>query len=80
MLVFENDLWEDWVRNLQARVALLETAIRKHRDERGHGRCWLDDKELYAVLGEPVEDQEFKLPPKEEFLKQCEKYHAERQP
>lgn len=27
-------------------------AIRKHRDQRGDDRCWLDDEELYRVLPE----------------------------
>ena len=38
-----------------ARIRTLVAAIRKHRDQRGDDRCWLDDAELYAVLGEPYE-------------------------
>ncbi len=29
-----------------------EEAIRKHRDQRGVDRCWLDDEELYNTLPE----------------------------
>jgi hypothetical protein len=36
----------------QERVSVLEAAIRKHRDQRGDDRCWLDDEELYATLPE----------------------------
>lgn len=37
---------------MKERVATLEAAIRKHRDQRGDDRCWLDDEELYAILPE----------------------------
>lgn len=30
----------------------LEDAIRRHRDQRGDDRCWMDDEELYAALPE----------------------------
>ena len=33
-------------------IERLWTAIRKHRDQRGDDRCYLDDRELYAVLPE----------------------------
>src|SRR5690242_21828128 len=39
---------------LQHRIAELEAAIRAHRDRRADDRCWLDDLELYAVLGDNV--------------------------
>lgn len=52
---------------------LLERAIRRHRDAQGHDRCWELDAELYAVLGEPVPERP--LPPKCEFLAECEKYY-----
>lgn len=28
----------------------LKEAIRKHRDQKGDDRCWMDDQELYAEL------------------------------
>lgn len=62
------------------RVTTLEEAIavvKKHRDQQGDDRCWLDDKELYAAFG--LEPAETGLPPKEEFLGNCARYHACRQ-
>jgi hypothetical protein len=37
---------------LFAEVERLRTAIRKHRDQRGDDRCWMDDEELYKALPE----------------------------
>lgn len=42
---------EDTLRLVQE-VKRLRRAIRKHRDERGDDRCWLDDETLYGVLPE----------------------------
>lgn len=56
------------------RAANLEVAIRKHRNARGHDRCWENDLDLYAVLGdEPPASPE--LPPREEFMAGCERYY-----
>jgi len=33
-------------------VCKYEAAIRKHRDQRGDDRCWMDDEELYKILPE----------------------------
>lgn len=56
----------------------LRAAIRKHRDEKGDSRCWLDDAELYASLVAlaPVETA---LPPKCEFLESCSRFWEQRQ-
>jgi hypothetical protein len=58
---------------LMRRIGVLEAAIRKHRDQRGDDRCWLDDEELYKVLPEgytpPVRDSAVEL-------KMCEKFIA----
>jgi hypothetical protein len=65
-----------WKRKqLEQRVELLETAIRTHRDKRGHELCWLNDRELWAVLGE-APPTDFKIPPREEFLGECAEYHT----
>lgn len=58
----------------QGRIAQLEQAIRKHRDAKSNDRCWENDLELYQVLGEelPLSPE---LPPKEEFLKNCNCYY-----
>jgi hypothetical protein len=62
---------------LKAEIMRLRTAIRSHRDQRGHDRCRLDDDELYGTLPEaPVAD--LTLPPKEEFLKGCQLYWEHR--
>lgn len=54
---------------LLARVRKLEQAIREHRDSKGHDRCWLTDRTLYQVLGEPIPDPE--MPEREQFLAGC---------
>ena len=64
---------------LREEVVKLRAAIRQHRDEKGNDRCWLDDSRLYQVLPEQ-EGPEWKLPCKEEFLKNCEMYWKGRQP
>lgn len=60
-----------------ARVAALEAAIRNHRDQRGDNRCWLDDRELYAVIDDTQADTA--LPEKPEFLQSCERFWQQRQ-
>lgn len=37
---------------LAKRIFELESAIRKHRDQRGDDRCWMDDEDLYRSLPE----------------------------
>lgn len=59
-------------RKLQA----LRDAVRRHRDQRGDDRCWLDDEELYRHLPEGYD------PPKRDTaveLDNCRKYLASRQ-
>ncbi len=50
-------------------------AICKHRDAKGHDRCQLNDRELYAVLNDG-NDADFTLPCLEEFISECIRYHA----
>lgn len=53
----------------------LLAAIRKHRDERGDSRCWLDDEELYKSLPEGY------TPPARDTcveLERCRQYIASR--
>lgn len=64
---------------LKAEIMRLRNAIRYHRDQKGHDRCWLDDATLYGVLPE-YSEVDFKLPPKCEFLENCELYWINRQP
>lgn len=42
----------DVMRRLLFERDKLYAAIRKHRDERGDDRCWMDDERLYQVLPE----------------------------
>lgn len=58
----------------RSRFERLECAVKKHRDARGHDRCWLDDQELYAALGESIDPKDFALPPACEFLERCIEY------
>jgi hypothetical protein len=69
--------------NLQVERDQLISAIRKHRDQKGDDRCWLDDYNLYTALFNVTtldEDRniDLALPPKEDFLKSCERYWAQR--
>lgn len=63
---------------LAEEVARLRAGIRKHRDERGDNRCWLDDERLYALLPDKKKAIT-KLPSKEVFLKSCERFWRTRQ-
>jgi hypothetical protein len=65
-------------RAMEIRIDELEAAIRKHRDERGDDRCWLDDVDLYTILGDTTQP-EFKLPERAEFLGNCARFWECRQ-
>jgi len=65
---------------LRDRINELENAIRKHRDQKGDDRCWLDDIELYKILPEGLSDSDQRLHCPEEMLENCKKYIASRQP
>lgn len=62
---------------LRQRIKELEDAIRTHRDQRGDDRCWMDDQQLYAVLGDTKANTA--LPPREVFLANCARFYACRQ-
>lgn len=62
-----------------AEVKQLRNAIRNHRDQRGDDRCWMDDRELYAVLPEGTGDADLRLHGPEEMLENCKRYIASRQ-
>lgn len=63
---------------LRAEVITLRNAIRLHRDERGHDRCWLDDGRLYGILPE-AKAAVTKLPDWPEFCGNCRKFWEQRQ-
>lgn len=70
-----NEQYRDDIKRLNAEIDRLQAGIRTHRDERGHDRCWLDDERLYKLLPEGVSDGVGVLPPKDEFLRGCERYY-----
>lgn len=72
----QKDLLE--IETLRARVEELENAIRVHRDAHGNEMCWINDSELYEILHEDTVDNRTTLPPREEFLGNCEKYYESR--
>lgn len=76
--IYEEPEVAAFFRSLELMVAernRLREAIRKHRDQRGDDRCWLDDEELYKVLPEgytpPARDSRVEL-------RYCERYIASR--
>lgn len=60
--------------NLKSLLIKTRTAIRKHRDQRGDDRCWLDDEELYNILPEGKNDADTRLNEPEVMLEHCKKY------
>ncbi|MCI0463066.1 MAG: hypothetical protein L0Z62_39465 [Gemmataceae bacterium] len=62
------------LERLTAENEHLKAAIRKHRDQHADDRCWLDDQELYAALGEhkPADNS---LPPRDQFLANCARFY-----
>ncbi|MBI4151515.1 VOC family protein [Candidatus Woesearchaeota archaeon] len=75
---FDNDLLTLDPVKLKAELLRLRQGIREHRDEKGHGRCWLDDLRLYDLLPEKL-PADTTLPPREEFLENCARFHETRQ-
>ncbi len=76
---FDTDLLSASAKQLRKEIIRLRNAIRQHRDETGHGRCWLDDQRLYAILPDNQEPN-LALPPRADFLANCALYWQERQP
>lgn len=72
------DLGKMKKEELKQEILKLRSAIRKHRNEKGHDRCWLDDNELYMVLPEK-ESADTKLPTWQEFSAECKKFYETRQ-
>lgn len=55
----------------------LRAAIVKHRDQRADDRCYLDDDELYEVLGDGIAVDRT-MPPKEAHLANCARFYDRR--
>lgn len=61
---------------LQAELDRLTNAVRKHRDAKGHDRCWENDLELYAHLYDIIPGKlSPELPPECEFQQKCKEYY-----
>jgi len=57
---------------LIAEAAKLRAAIRRHRDESGHGLCW-HHPDMWALLPDKM-DPDIAVPPWPKFLRGCIKY------
>jgi len=63
---------------LREEIVVLRNAMRLHRDERGHDRCWMDDARLYGALPEK-KGAVSKLPEWPEFHDNCRRFWEQRQ-
>jgi hypothetical protein len=68
------DVPEMSLDQLKAEVMKLREGIRKHRDATGHNLCWYVP-ELWGLLPDKVQPKP-EVPPRAEFLANCEKYRA----
>ena len=66
----------------QLKIDALQAAVRRHRDERGDDRCWMDDERLYdEALPEGCGDRaDRRLHCPEEMMRHCRQFIASRQP
>lgn len=55
----------------------LVLSIKKHHDQKGDDRCWLDDVELYTAAG--LDNSNSALPQLPEFISNCVRFHQSRQ-
>jgi hypothetical protein len=55
----------------------LRAAIINHRSQKADDRCWMDDEELYKVLGDCIE-ADFGVGDKAAMLKNCERFLEQR--
>lgn len=66
-------------RQLVGRIIEARSAIRWHRDQRGHYRCWLDDLRVYEALPDYENPFSKELCSRPEFLDRCEQFWNRRQ-
>lgn len=71
----QRDSFVEQIDDCRSTIALYRDAICDHRDAKGNNRCHLNDRKLYAVLGDDVE-ADFTLSPLEEFIPECIRYHV----
>jgi hypothetical protein len=69
---------EPTVQALAAELQRLRRGIRDHRSKTGHQLCWLNDRELWALVDPVAEFPHGSLPVREEFLAQCARYYQSR--
>lgn len=62
---------------LLSELVKLRNGIRKHRDEKGHDRCQIDDSELYNLLPDGIMADQ-RLPDDIEFLRNCQRFCSNR--
>lgn len=67
------------VQRLKVRIQELETAIKKHRSQTGHHLCWENDYELWSVLKDKKGPSTHRVPPWDEFMKNCAAYRKSRE-
>lgn len=61
---------------LAAAILQMRESVKRHRDAKGHERCWENDEELWTeVLGAGTVDRQ--VPARAEFLARCEAYHED---
>ena len=68
----DDDLNEMSRDALIAEAGRLRAAIRKHRDESGHGLCW-HHPDMWALLPDKM-NPDIAVPPWPKFLRGCVKY------
>jgi len=74
IVAVDNDIEGMALYELYDEILKLRKAIRKHRDQHGDDRCWMDDIELYEILPEGANPSfiDLRLMPRDEMLKNCE--------
>lgn len=62
-------------KELQAEIARLRKGIEEYLEPEGHDRCWRDLIKLFQLIGKEAPQKLLTLPPKDEFLGECARYH-----
>lgn len=62
-------------QELENEIKRLRTGIEKYLEPEGHDRCWRDLVLLFNLIGKEAPQKLLTLPPKEEFLGECARYH-----
>lgn len=74
----DDDIAQLSIDQLRRELVVLRNAIRLHRDEKGHDRCWVDDARLYGALPEKI-GAVSELPHWPEFQTNCRRFWESRQ-